>query len=245
MKAIKITQKIIDQNKKYNLALVDNPIGSIVKVAFPSKFFVTEPVSGGYETRDDLHDADGWKTPVVPNFNPKVEKLGELVDDGVDFTYTVISKTVQEVQLEAMNESLDQKQNLVKHLAEIQIVEQAQALGDEDALDNQALYPMWNDDFYYTVGFKCQDFNTDNELVLYRSEQAHASQAGWEPKNVPALFTRVAYPDEVLEWVQPLGAQDAYHTGDKVKHDGFFWNCEVDNNVWEPGVYGWEKGDAI
>jgi hypothetical protein len=28
---------------------------------------------------------------------------------------------------------------------------------------------------------------------------------------------------------------------DKVKHNGYIWISVVDNNSWEPGVYGWEK----
>jgi hypothetical protein len=28
-------------------------------------------------------------------------------------------------------------------------------------------------------------------------------------------------------------------TGDKVSHNDKHWESQVDNNVWEPGVYGW------
>jgi len=45
----------------------------------------------------------------------------------------------------------------------------------------------------------------------------------------------------VAEWRQPTGAQDAYHNGDKVTHNGSTWISTIDNNVWEPGVYGWNK----
>lgn len=44
---------------------------------------------------------------------------------------------------------------------------------------------------------------------------------------------------EVSPWVEPTGAHDAYHIGDKVTFDGRVWICTVDNNVWSPGVYGW------
>ena len=46
--------------------------------------------------------------------------------------------------------------------------------------------------------------------------------------------------DEYPEWVQPTGAHDAYNIGDKVTHNGKTWVSDVDNNVWEPGVYGWK-----
>lgn len=32
----------------------------------------------------------------------------------------------------------------------------------------------------------------------------------------------------------------AYMRGDKVTHGGKTWVSTCDNNVWEPGVYGWE-----
>jgi len=41
------------------------------------------------------------------------------------------------------------------------------------------------------------------------------------------------YPD----WVQPLGAHNAYPINQIVKHDGSFWIATVDANVWEPPTY--------
>ena len=40
---------------------------------------------------------------------------------------------------------------------------------------------------------------------------------------------------------QPTGAQDAYAKGAKVSHNGKHWVSTADNNVWEPGVYGWDE----
>lgn len=45
--------------------------------------------------------------------------------------------------------------------------------------------------------------------------------------------------DEVAEWVQPTGAQDAYDVGNRVSHNGMVWECTSPSNVYEPGVYGW------
>lgn len=77
----------------------------------------------------------------------------------------------------------------------------------------------------------------------YRCEQSHTSQAGWEPPNVPALWTQIGKPGEIPEWRQPTGAQDAYMRGDKVRHVGKVWESLVDSNVWEPGVYGWTENE--
>lgn len=78
------------------------------------------------------------------------------------------------------------------------------------------------------------------EGTLYEVVQAHTTQSGWEPPNVPALFKRV-WTEEYPEWVQPTGAHDAYAKGAKVTHNGKKWISTADNNVWEPGVYGWDE----
>lgn len=119
------------------------------------------------------------------------------------------------------------------------IIEKAAAsLSDTDALAAIELYPSWQVGVDYTVD---ERIRYDN--VLYRVVQAHTSQNGWEPPMVPALFTPVALPGEIPVWVQPTGAQDAYQTGDKVYYpdkQGSIYISIVDNNVWQPGVYGWD-----
>ena len=111
-------------------------------------------------------------------------------------------------------------------------------LNDEDALDGVELFPTWMSETSYTAGIRVRYFGK-----LYRCEQAHTSQAGWEPPSVPALWTEVAKPGEIPVWKQPTGAQDAYQTGDKVhfptKDDPVYISI-VDNNIWAPDVYGWE-----
>ena len=50
--------------------------------------------------------------------------------------------------------------------------------------------------------------------------------------------------DGIPVWSQPTGAQDAYKMGDKVHYpdaDGPVYESTADDNVWEPGVYGWEQ----
>lgn len=119
-------------------------------------------------------------------------------------------------------------------------IEQSAAnLSDEDALTAIELYPKWAVGKNYSV----------NERIrygekLYRVVQAHTSQADWTPDKVPALFTEVAKPGEIPVWKQPTGAQDAYMTGDRVYYPDRgddIYRSTVDNNVWQPGVYGWEK----
>lgn len=115
------------------------------------------------------------------------------------------------------------------------IVQASVSLPDDVALEAVELYPAWEAGKGYEANERIR-----YEEILYRCVQAHTSQEGWEPPNVPALWTRVSL-DEWPEWVQPTGAQDAYSIGDKVSHSEKRWISAVDSNVWEPGVYGWDE----
>ena len=77
---------------------------------------------------------------------------------------------------------------------------------------------------------------------LYRCIQDHTSQEDWTPEAASSLWARAADPtEEWPQWSQPVGAHDAYNTGDKVSHNGKHWISTASGNVWEPGVYGWEE----
>ena len=57
-----------------------------------------------------------------------------------------------------------------------------------------------------------------------------------------SLWKATADPaEEWPVWSQPQGAHDAYAKGAKVLHSSKRWTSDVDNNVWEPGVYGWTE----
>ena len=113
-----------------------------------------------------------------------------------------------------------------------------EAATDEQALDAIGIYPAWTSGKDYALGIRVRYGEK-----LYRCEQAHTSQADWTPPDTPALWTEVAEPGTIPVWRQPTGAQDAYMVGDKVHYpdeDGAVYISTVDNNVWEPSVYGWE-----
>lgn len=61
-----------------------------------------------------------------------------------------------------------------------------------------------------------------------------ASTEPVDPGEEPATET---YP----EWTQPLGAHDAYKTGDRVTFEGKVYESTVDGNVWAPDLYGWKE----
>ena len=77
---------------------------------------------------------------------------------------------------------------------------------------------------------------------LYRCVQAHTSQENWTPDAAASLWAEIADPSEEWpKWAQPIGAHDAYSAGAKVSHSEKKWTSDLDNNVWEPGVYGWTE----
>ena len=112
------------------------------------------------------------------------------------------------------------------------------SLSDETALTGVELFPPWSVGKSYATGDRLQ-----YEGTLYKCVQGHTSQADWTPPATPALWTAVSI-DEYPAWVQPTGAHDAYSKGDKVTHSGKRWTSDVDNNTWEPGVYGWTEVTA-
>ena len=111
-------------------------------------------------------------------------------------------------------------------------------LDDAEAIEATTLYPAWSGD---GVAYE-KDFRVKYNQVLYKVLQAHTSQPAWNPEAAPSLFAKVLIPDpEVIpEWEQP-DSTNPYMTGDKVRYQDKVWISTIDNNVWAPGVYGWEE----
>ena len=107
---------------------------------------------------------------------------------------------------------------------------------DDMSLQVPEIYPTWREGIAYTTNTRI----LYNE-VLYKVLLDHTSQADWTPEVAPSLFAKVLTSEtEILEWVQP-DSTNPYMKGDKVIHNGKVWVSTIDNNVWEPGVYGWEE----
>lgn len=112
--------------------------------------------------------------------------------------------------------------------------------------DADGIYP-----YVYNMGIYEGMLVRDDDGVLYRSitgTQERPTELLYHPKYVPTLLEKVeegggeeAPSEEYPEWVRPTGAHDAYAQGAKVSHNGKKWTSNVENNVWEPGVYGWTE----
>lgn len=108
-------------------------------------------------------------------------------------------------------------------------------LTDDQALVVPDAFHDWKSGIVYNVGDRVK-FNK----LLYKCLQSHTSQPYWSPDVSPSLWAiiRSGEGDEILPWVQP-DSTNPYMKGDKVTHVGKTWVSDIDNNVWEPGVYGW------
>lgn len=117
------------------------------------------------------------------------------------------------------------------------VIEEAMSKEEDTVvLENPDLLPEWKEGLAYTTGKKIQYGG-----IVWKVLQDHTSQAGWEPGVAPSLFAEVLIPDPdvIPEWKQP-DSTNPYMAGDKVTHNGSTWVSTIDNNVWEPGVYGWD-----
>jgi len=117
------------------------------------------------------------------------------------------------------------------------IVKAAKSLSDEEALAAPLLYNKWAPDIDVEQG----DRLLYND-VLYNVLQSHHTQSDWTPDAAPSLFAKVLIPDPevIYDWEQP-DSTNTYKKGAKVRHKGKIWISDIDNNSWEPGVYGWSE----
>lgn len=117
-------------------------------------------------------------------------------------------------------------------------------LPDEKALEVVTVFDPWEAGKRYVAGeLLSYGVNGVDDPQLYRVLQNHTAQADWTPDTTPALYAAVGLDDTGYPlWTQPLGAQDAYNTGDIVNYGGVLYRSVINGNVYSPEVYpaGWE-----
>lgn len=118
-------------------------------------------------------------------------------------------------------------------LNDIQRKQIMKSINDVDAYSVRYLYPIWSGS---SVSYKKDERVIHND-EFFKCLQDHISQESWSPDAAPSLWVRISNPnDEWPDWIQPLGAHDAYTKGAKVTHNGKKWISDIDANVWEPGT---------
>ena len=125
-------------------------------------------------------------------------------------------------------------------VAGVVFVQMAQdgTLDDVTISEHPSLFIEWSENWTGKAGAIVRDGDT-----LYRSLHDVTNTAqNTKPSKTPSMWVAIADPaEEYPMWVQPLGSHDAYVINDTVSHNNKKWKSTVDNNVWEPGVYGWEE----
>lgn len=108
---------------------------------------------------------------------------------------------------------------------------------DEQALEAADLYPLWKEGQNYSAGERVM-----YDRILYKVLTDHVSQVDWTPSLAVSLFTKILIPNDnlIYDWEQPEST-NPYMKDDKVLYNDTLWISIIDNNIWEPGVYGWEK----
>lgn len=111
---------------------------------------------------------------------------------------------------------------------------------DNTALRMRDFYPEWTPNTVYSVGFKVQYKGN-----LWRVLQAHTSQDGWEPENVPALWEQIneTHTGELADPI-PYNGNMSLENGKCYIQDGVIYLCNRDtvNPVYNPlaelvGIY--------
>lgn len=121
----------------------------------------------------------------------------------------------------------------------------AMSLTDEAMImEIASVYPSYIIGYAYKTGdiFKWGE-NAVGDPQLYQVLQNHTSAEEWTPDTATSLYKKIGISEDgTPEWVQPLGATDAYNTGDQVMFEGQKYESLIDGNVWSPSAYpaGWK-----
>lgn len=129
----------------------------------------------------------------------------------------------------------------------IQIV--LQNVTDEEAImEVPYVYNAWDGEShaYKTGEILSFGVNGVGDPQLYQVLQSHTSQPDWTPDTAVSLFKTIGISAGHPVWSQPVGAVDAYNTGDIVwfpEADTTLYRSIIDGNVWSPTAYpqGWTE----
>lgn len=153
--------------------------------------------------------------------------------------FKFISTKEQFLHERRKNERMEARQTNIELANSITFVTLAEKgdIDDVTATEHTDIFSPWVSGMLYSVGVMRQ-YNNE----LYRCIQAHTSQDDWAPNVAVSLWSKVGNPNEEYpEWSQPVGAHDSYNIGDKVSHNEKKWVSACNDNVWEPGIYGWDE----
>jgi hypothetical protein len=209
-----------------------------LKKTFPGVSFPDNPSAallqeyGVYPVQDTRPEYDTKKQKLVRR---PVEEF-VFLEGKYHTAYDVVSLTEEEFNQQQPSENRPIDEAVVKKLL-IKQFEQL-TIPDEELDEYASLFPAFKVGEAVVAGDRRQ-----YEGAVWQVIQPHTTQLDWLPPDVPALWGRVYSPEVIPLWVQPYGAGDPNikQVGDKVQWpEGTIWISTEPDNIWEPGVYGWD-----
>lgn len=161
------------------------------------------------------------------------------IEENVRENYAEFLKKGKDNEVDRSNDAILRKADEATDVAAIVFVTLAESgsIDAATAAEHAEKFSEWA----YPVAYKAGAIRRF-EGRLYQCLQAHTSQESWTPSAAASLWKQIADPSEEWPaWSQPIAAMDTYRAGDKASHAGKKWTSDLDNNVWEPGVYGWTE----
>lgn len=189
-----------------------------------------------------------------PQLPPKAGYV-EVINAKGEHVYKPTSETEAKLKQEAefselhstvstvLGETQDGSQAALEFRKAVQLF--VTSLTDETSmLEIASVYPEYQVGVAYTTGDVFRyGTNSVGDDQLYQVLQDHTSAAEWTPDTATSLYKKVGIAEDGTPiWVQPLGATDAYNTGDVVMYNGQKYQSLIDANVWSPDAYpaGWQ-----
>lgn len=197
----------------------------------------TVDIYGNDIENPDLTKGQLTKRKIVKKDAVPVDDITKFHYEDDDFETVMMYFEYAEGELESIKAGEKEGKRLAQLNTAVSLFVQTANFDNATALTVSELYPEWK------VGekYKISDIRRYND-ELYRCLLDNTAAAEHTPDIAIGLWKKILPAEEpggYLPWVQPVGATDAYKKGDRVTHKDKTWESTVDNNVWEPGVYGW------
>ena len=172
-------------NMKANIN--DNPYKAYPSL--PDTYIVDGRLIMNYNTTDaETLYQHGWRDVVVPELND-TEKLGSLILEGDAFTFEIIQKTAEEIQDELMSKAKIEQDLLFQERMKQIVLQEIQSYDDQKALENIALYPIWQQGDDVKEGEKRQSPDDEGNMALWKCLQDHITDT--DPKYDTEMWTKL------------------------------------------------------
>lgn len=116
------------------------------------------------------------------------------------------------------------------------IEEAAESLTDNEALKAINLFQRWQEGKSYTYGTRVR-----YDKALYKCTHAHTSRQAWNPKQSPIMWEKVVASEQPEIVIEEWKEGTTYSKGNRVRYENDTWESTINNNIWTPGIYGWNK----